>query len=211
MRRNKKGQWLGIFVAISFLKLALLIKLHATSIQEVDGRLHIWVVTHRTHSQISIARLVTWGGVGMLTLPTLALVGAFTLDVHKKVRSRLGSGLLLAIFAAAGGLVELVINFFLHRTRPPTTDWLSAASRNSFPSGHTTTATLFALFSAWALSNRIRRGWPLIMMWVGAAGFVVAVGWSRIWLGVHWPSDVLGGWLFGIAWFTFITSVIVRN
>ena len=211
MKRIKRGHWVGIFIAISFLMLSLFIKLHATAIQEVDGQLHLWAVTHRTHSQISIARLVTWGGVSTLTLPALVLVGAFTLDVHKKVRSRLGSGLLLAAFAAAGGLVELVINFFLHRTRPPTTDWLSAASRNSFPSGHTTTATLFALFSAWALSNRIRRGWPLIMMWVGAAGFVVAVGWSRIWLGVHWPSDVLGGWLFGIAWFTLITSAIVPD
>ena len=211
MRRLKRVHWVGIFVAISFLILALFIKLHATSIQEVDGRLHLWVVTHRTHSQISIARLVTWGGVAMLTLPTLVLVGAFTLGVHKKVRSRVGNGLLLAVFAAAGGFVELVINFLLHRTRPPIADWLSAASRNSFPSGHATTATLFALFSAWALSNRIRRGWPLMMMRIGAVGFVLAVGWSRIWLGVHWPSDVLGGWLFAIAWFTFITSAIVRD
>ena len=211
MRQLKRVLWVGIFVAISFLVLSLFIKLHATAIQEVDGRLHLWVVTHRTHSQISIARLVTWGGVSTLTLPALVLVGAFALDVHKKVRSRLGSGLLLAIFAAAGGLVELVINFLLHRTRPPIADWLSAASRNSFPSGHATTATLFALFSAWALSNRIRRGWPLMMMRIGAVGFVLAVGWSRIWLGVHWPSDVLGGWLFAIAWFTFITSAIVRD
>jgi membrane-associated phospholipid phosphatase len=211
MRRLKRVHWFGISVAIVFLILSVFIKVHATSIQAIDLHLHHWVIKHRTHGEISIAKIITWGGVAALTLPTLVLVGAFTLGVHRRVSSRLGNGLLLAAFAALGGLVELVINFFLHRTRPPIADWLSAASRNSFPSGHATTAALFALFSAWALRKRIRQGWPQITLWVGAATYVLGVGWSRIWLGVHWPSDVLGGWLYATAWFIFTISVFVQN
>jgi membrane-associated phospholipid phosphatase len=211
MRRIKRVHWIGIFLAFWFLVLAVFIKWHSNSIQAFDGHIHLWALTHRTHLGIKIARLITWGGVAMLTLPTLVVVGAFTEGRRKSMLARLGAGLLLAVVAAVGGLLELAINSLLHRARPPIADWLSPASRNSFPSGHTTTATLFALFTAWALSKRIRAGWPQITLWAGAAVFALAVGWSRIWLGVHWPSDVLGGWLYALAWFTFTTTAIVRD
>ncbi|HEY2286646.1 MAG TPA: phosphatase PAP2 family protein, partial [Streptosporangiaceae bacterium] len=95
---------------------------------------------------------------------------------------------------------EIQLNHLVGRARPPVADWAGAASGLSFPSGHTTAATLAALSGAWVLAARARPGWPRRAVWAGAAACAVTVGWSRVWLGVHWPTDVTAGWLFGVAW-----------
>lgn len=59
---------------------------------------------------------------------------------------------------------------------------------------------LFAASCAWAIAARVRPGWPRRAVWTAAVAYAAAAGWSRIWLGVHWPTDVIGGWLFGLAW-----------
>lgn len=66
-------------------------------------------------------------------------------------------------------------------------DWAGAAGGSAFPSGHTTTAALFAALGAWATAARVHAGWPRRALWAGAVDYAVAVGWSRAWLAVHWP------------------------
>jgi undecaprenyl-diphosphatase len=74
---------------------------------------------------------------------------------------------------------------------------LVVVKKMSFPSGHSTSSMVFYLTAALVLSQGSR--------WRGAAiaaGLLMAilVGLSRIVLGVHWPSDVVGGWVFGLLW-----------
>jgi membrane-associated phospholipid phosphatase len=116
---------------------------------------------------------------------------------------------MLCAIASAGVAVETQVNHLIGRARPPISDWAGAASGPSFPSGHTTVATLFALSCAWACAGRVRAGWPRRAIWAGAAVYAGAVGWSRVWLGVHWPTDVIAGWLFGLAWLAASTALII--
>jgi membrane-associated phospholipid phosphatase len=96
--------------------------------------------------------------------------------------------------ASAGVYAELRINALVGRARPAVADWAGTAGGSSFPSGHTINATLFAALCAWAIAAQVHAGWPRRAIWAGAVVYAAAVGWSRVWLGVHWPTDVIG-WL----------------
>lgn len=174
-----------------------------------DAQLHAWVLARRGSTDIAFARVVTHGGVTKLALPALLVIGALAPAGHRSLRHRLGSGLLLAGLASAGVYLGLALNAWVGRVRPPVVDWAGPAGGPSYPSGHTTVATLFALSCAWALAGRVGSSGSRIALWVAALGYAAVVGCSRIWLGVHWPTDVIGGWLYATAWFTLTTAAII--
>ena len=175
----------------------------------IDDRVHRWVVSHRSPGSTAFARAVTWGGVAAVALPSLVIIGAIA-DPHRgNLRGRLKAGALLAGVAGIGFFAGLRFNAAFARERPALADWTGTAGGPGFPSGHTTTGTLFAASCAWALAARARPGWPRVAVWGGAVAYSAAVGWSRVWLGVHWPLDVVGGWLFGLSWFSGTMAAIL--
>ena len=106
----------------------------------------------------------------------------------------------LALWAAAtgigGALIDVVLKAAIGRARPHFTDPVALAPGGSFPSGHAFTATLVAgVALLWALPLVSRRG--RVLLWIGACAVPLVVGLSRVALGVHWVSDVVGGWLLG--------------
>lgn len=164
---------------------------------DVDVALHAFAVAQRTPIDSALALSVTWAGATYVALPVLAVVGAVAPPGRTRVRDRLGAGLLLAAVASLGIYAGLLLNHVVGRARPPFEDWWGAAGGPAFPSGHTTVATVVGVLGAWML---LQRPWPRGLVVAGGAAVALAVGWSRVWLGVHWPSDVVGGWLFGAAW-----------
>jgi membrane-associated phospholipid phosphatase len=190
-----------------------------TAVPAVDEHLHRWVLAHRGPASAAVARAIRWGGVSWIVLPALVPIGAASAGAGasagaeagagRGLNRRLGSGLLLCLIASTGVYAETRINAAVGRVRPPMSDWAGAAAGPSFPSGHTTNATLFALCCAWAVAARVPRGWPRQAVWAAAAAYAATVGWSRVWLGVHWPTDVLGAWLFDAAWFAGSVTVII--
>ena len=193
---------------ICFAALTVWIARQAGAVPGLDHSVHSWVVEHRSPGSLTLARTVTWGGVTTVVLPALIAVGAVA-EKGGSLQRRLGSGILLAGVASVGVYLGLRVNAMVGRVRPPLADWAGAAGGPSFPSGHTTAATLFAASCAWALSARLGAGWPRRGLWAGAAVYAAAVGWSRIWLGVHWPTDVVGSWLFAVTWLTGIAAALV--
>ncbi|MER5495446.1 phosphatase PAP2 family protein [Streptomyces sp. NPDC002490] len=96
-----------------------------------------------------------------------------------------------------GTALQQGMKFAVDRDRPHWPDPVDSAHYSAFPSGHAMTATVVCGLVLWTL-YRHRAPRPL---WraavVGAAVSVLGVGLTRIWLGVHWPSDVVGGWSWG--------------
>jgi undecaprenyl-diphosphatase len=103
----------------------------------------------------------------------------------------------IAGFALADTVVKLVV----HRQRPPLPYAVVAADGYSFPSGHAMGITTAGVLSKWALDRWIIRSTSArIVTWTSAVIIIAVVGFSRIYLGVHYPRDVIAGWLLGLIW-----------
>ncbi|MHC3467873.1 phosphatase PAP2 family protein [Streptomyces sp. 7R007] len=103
----------------------------------------------------------------------------------------------LALTCALGTLLQQFLKAAVGRPRPVWPDPVDSAHYAAFPSGHALTATLVCGLLLW-LCHRYGAGGAVWRTAVTVAVVSVAgVGLTRVWLGVHWPSDVLGGWLIG--------------
>ncbi len=103
-----------------------------------------------------------------------------------------------ALTAAASGLIGLLVKKVVARTRPALPDPVAHAGGFSFPSGHAMTAMTCCAVALLVLLPVVPRSWRPVA-WFAALVPVVGVGFTRVALGVHWVSDVLGGWLLGLA------------
>src|SRR5437870_9648074 len=104
--------------------------------------------------------------------------------------------MLAAIVLVGRGLSE-VQNYAIARVRPDLEPHLVVVKTSSFPSGHAASSMIFYLTLALALAAGTRWSRPA----AGAAILLsLLIGTSRVMLGVHWPSDVIGGWAFGLLW-----------
>ena len=137
------------------------------------------------------ARLLTWLGNGAL-LSALTIASAIYLYFHRKMRAAL---LLITVFG--GRLLVELQKVVVGRDRPGTNEHLEAIVSMSFPSGHAANAMI--TFITIGLLVPVQQRNRAIAVGLGLA-LALQAGWSRVALGVHWPSDVIGGWAFGLLW-----------
>jgi len=160
-----------------------------------DSGLHQWALDHRSPATIGLAQGLSWFGQTNIALPLVVLAGVAAAAETRRF-ARVRAGALLVGVGSVGVALGLGINRATGRVRPPLADWAGAAGGFAFPSGHTTAATVAAGLVGWTISRHLKTARGRALVWVGVSAWAAGVGWSRIWLGVHWPTDVLGGWLF---------------
>ncbi|MFF9178150.1 phosphatase PAP2 family protein [Streptomyces sp. NPDC014793] len=159
-----------------------------------DGFL-TWAVGHRPAVAVAVARGVTYTGTGAVPYALAAVAGAVA---GRTARQRLLAAALCLACLVLGQALRYGVMELVHRPRPPRGVWATHASGWAFPSGHTTTAALTAGILVVALTLRAPRGGTALRIAAGCWG--LAVGLSRCFLGVHWLTDVMGGWLFAAGW-----------
>jgi undecaprenyl-diphosphatase len=134
------------------------------------------------------------GGVTVITL--VSIVGVLAFLLHRRYRHALFLALTVSLaFVSSEGLKNLY-----GRPRPELVPHGSYVYSASFPSGHSTlSAATFLTLAVLIASLEPNRGTKR-MVFALAGMLVLGIGFSRIYLGVHWPSDVLAGWCLGGAW-----------
>ncbi|MGY2893906.1 phosphatase PAP2 family protein [Deinococcus sp. UYEF24] len=150
----------------------------------------LWLHTHSTPALDHLAVLLAYVGGVQVIAPVSAVLLLLLWRRSRPAAWFFG----VAVLGAA--LLNGVMKFAFHRPRPELWPRLLQESGASFPSGHSMYSAAFVtalILLAWA--SRLR--WPALVLGVLFTG---VVGWSRVDLGVHYPTDVLAGWLTGVAW-----------
>lgn len=178
----------GLFLVVTAVVLA-------GSVQPWDDAVLRAIGDWRTSTRTDWMLGITFLGNGLIEVPM-----AFTMAwlLHRAGRGAIGNRYLLAV--VTGELCYLLLKALIHRPRPTIIERLGDAGWYSYPSGHTMLAPILWSFGflllAEAVANRVAKG----VLVVGAVLLPILIGTSRVYLGVHYPSDVLGALSLGSAW-----------
>lgn len=144
--------------------------------------------------EYAISDLTALGGYAVLTL--VVVLSGFYLILQRRAAT---AAMMIGAVVSGTILVSLFKTVF-DRDRPDLVDHLTHATSSSFPSGHASAATLTYLTLGLLLASAQERRRARVFIITSALLIAVLVGFSRVYLGVHWPSDVVAGWGFGAAW-----------
>jgi membrane-associated phospholipid phosphatase len=138
-------------------------------------------------------------GISLLGKPLLLGICIAAGAIFAYVRGRRRLALFLVLTSIGGGLVDSAVKIAVNRPRPVVEEPLAHAFGKSFPSGHAMSSTVTYGALVLVFLPMIPRAWRWVV--VGVTGLLVlAIGASRLLLGVHFVSDVLGGYALGLAW-----------
>lgn len=141
--------------------------------------------------------MIEISSLGGTTVLVLLIFAACAYLVIKGARAR---ALMLATATLTGAGAIFLLKNVLGRPRPELIDHLVAAQSMSFPSGHAANSALVYLTIA-ALAGDVEQDHSVrIYIMAVAMSLTILIGLSRLYLGVHWPSDVAAGWAFGAGW-----------
>jgi membrane-associated phospholipid phosphatase len=164
----------------------------------LDESVTSWFHQHATPTLTQIARIVTFfGSVGFVA------VASSCAAIFLIVRKSWYQLLLLTLAVGGGSLLNILLKHFFHRQRPVLENPLLTLASFGFPSGHTMGSTLFYGALAIFVAQSVRSWrWRVLAFWIAALA-VALVGISRIYLGAHYLTDVVGAVAVGLAWLAF--------
>jgi membrane protein DedA with SNARE-associated domain/membrane-associated phospholipid phosphatase len=210
--RQGAGLYLTVGFAVSalfaslFIVLAEQIRLHET-LRLLDERVYHLMQGLHYHPADTFFVTVTYFG----SAPVLLMVGAVAV-LWLLMNNRDYSAALLAAGTVGGELLVFLLKAIFHRPRPvPVFPDLSVLG-TSFPSAHAFVALVFYGLLVYMLLGSVRNFKGRVSLVTGGSFFALLIGFSRVYLGVHWLSDVLGGFALAGLWLAFlITASEIRR
>ncbi|KAF3886138.1 MULTISPECIES: phosphatase PAP2 family protein [Nostocales] len=161
----------------------ILIAVHSTATAQLDA----------------IAVVLTQFGSSKFMFPAIGFLGLLLLLLQ---RWRSLTFLLTTTIGSA--IINRTAKEFMHRIRPHLWDSLAPELDFSFPSGH-------SMMTMTLVATLVVLTWGTLWSWavlIAGSFFVIAIGWTRLYLGVHFPSDILAGWMVSIAWVIGVSLII---
>jgi undecaprenyl-diphosphatase len=144
------------------------------------------------------------GSTFVLTF-AVAIVAVYLLIVKAPQKA-----LFLVAACAAGALMNWLLKLAFGRERPDIVPHVTHATGESFPSGHTTNSAIIYLMLGMMLARVEASYTTKVFIFMVCVLLTVLVGLSRIYLGVHWPTDVIAGWALGAIWVLLAWYVLIR-
>ena len=186
---------LGIAVLALFLFGWLADEMLEGSTMVFDERIRAATHAHASPGLTETLRLVSrLGGPSVLGVLGAILTAVFVW--HRWWRG----AIVLCVAMVGAGFLDTTLKLAFQRTRPTPYFGYALPDSYSFPSGHALFAFCFFTAGAALLAPRLQHVALRWLVWVVAASLVLAIGFSRIYLGVHYPSDVLAGYTVGLLW-----------
>ncbi len=196
---------LAVFFVIFWVPLIIFFKVAGEILENEPMRLDVtileWIHNHATPFYDNFFLVVTTLGNVEIVIPVVLLTTGYL--VYKKYHQ---AAMILFFSILGGAAANFILKMLFHRDRPSIWHTLIVENSFSFPSGHAMLTSALA-FSFVLIAWKTRFRWPVVVIGVT---YVVLIGLSRLYLGVHYPTDIIAGWSVSIVW-TLIVFLIVRG
>jgi undecaprenyl-diphosphatase len=203
-RNGRLALWLGGAALALLVFVRITRELIEGDVTAFDRAILLAVAKKRTPWLTSTAVDIT--ALGSITL--VVMFSAFTLLVLLVLRDRMGALQLLAASAGAG-VLTLVTKDLIERVRPAEAQQLIVVSGFSYPSGHSTSTSALYLTIAIIAARHMRHAGARTTIFLAVSAVLTMVGASRVYLGVHYATDVVSGISLGVAWALLLAGLFM--
>jgi undecaprenyl-diphosphatase len=190
------GAMIAIACTALFVELASHVKSGAT--QTFDEAVMRWIGAHRIDWIERSLLEITALGTGLVVMMIVLVSALFLIATQHRF-----SAFLLLVASAGGIVLNAVLKSSFDRPRPQLFEWLTEPSSSSFPSGHAMSSAIVYFTVAYLIARLEKRRWMRAVTIIASLLIVLLISVSRLYLGVHYPSDVLAGMVIGLAWAGF--------
>jgi len=195
---------LFVFVATTFLLAAIADEvIQGRPLTVMDAEFSAWLQTTRTPARLNAMRYVTWLGSTVVASSITTVVGIYLLLSRRRYWF---AALVLSV--AGGAILNRLLKSAFQRARPQLDDPIFTFTGFSFPSGHTLTATVvYGCLAALIVANTKNQAVRVIAI-LSASLLIALVAFSRIYLGAHYLTDVVGAVAEGLAWLSLCFTLV---
>lgn len=205
-QKKKTYQLLAGCCLLLFVILGITVKFSPQSLTGIDHFFSNMIRQGYSPAKMTLFKIITQFG-GKIVVGLLCILLSLFLWWDKKYISAIWLAINVAVVA---GLGNLTVKYLFGRARP-SVEHLVTANGYSFPSGHSMGSMILYGTCILLASQFISRTvWRRILQ-ICLAILILAVGWSRVYLGVHYPTDILGGYLLGLTWLWFSYPIYLKQ